>query len=127
MVVFEKCDPKSGLQCKNDAEIEQWLSGKYIFTIVNERKFIQQNFEGESYMQKNSRVKWYATNGNMRVDYANMVQTLDIDINDSVWPWPFNSNEENDGFTIERLNTREMPYNNLMMNAVTYEMSWDRH
>ena len=63
----------------------------------------------------------------MRVDYANMVQTIDIDINDSVWPWPLNSNKENDGFTIERLSTREMPYNNLMMNAVTYEMSWDRH
>lgn len=39
MIIFEKCDPTKRI-CKSEAEIEQWMSFKYIFLLKNEKKFI---------------------------------------------------------------------------------------
>ncbi len=41
MVVFERCDTKAeGNNCKTNNEIDEWLLGKYIFTLENEKTFV---------------------------------------------------------------------------------------
>lgn len=52
MVVFDKCDqrkedklerdkPGSGVKCKNKEEIDEWIGGKYILVLANERTYLQ--------------------------------------------------------------------------------------
>ena len=60
----------------------------------------------------------------MRVDYVNMIQMKDIEVTDTI---VLDDTIYSQGFNIERRNSREMPYENLITNAITYEMSWDRH
>ena len=52
MAIFEKCD-RVKRSCKSEAETEAWMSGKYIFTIENQKKFVSYKF-GDETMQMNS-------------------------------------------------------------------------
>ena len=45
-------------KCKPEADIEHWLENKFIITLENEKKFVQDDF-GENRIQKNSTLKWY--------------------------------------------------------------------
>ena len=72
MVAFMKCDPKSGLRCKNDTEIVSWLADKYILTLVNEQKYLKQEFGGK-HISRRAHIKWYSASGFARIDYANML------------------------------------------------------
>ena len=58
MITFIKCDPESGIECKTDEEIEEWLEGKYFLTIVNEKKFVPHKF-GDDRIYMHSSSKWY--------------------------------------------------------------------
>ena len=40
MVVFDRCNSTLRDDCKSDAEYAQWLQGKYIFVLENEKTFI---------------------------------------------------------------------------------------
>lgn len=60
VVGFMLCDPESGLQCKNSTEVSEWLSDKYIVTVENEQKFIQQEFDEGKYISSRSSLKWYS-------------------------------------------------------------------
>ena len=54
MITFEKCDISKrppGAKCKSEAEIEAWMTFKYIVTLENEKKFISHKF-GESRVDK---------------------------------------------------------------------------
>ena len=46
MVAFMSCDPKSRNDCKSEDEISEWLSNKYIITLVNEKRFLHHIFNG---------------------------------------------------------------------------------
>ena len=46
MIAFEKCDAKNhNVVCDDDEVINKWISGKYIFTIVNQKKFVSHRFD----------------------------------------------------------------------------------
>lgn len=42
MVIFEMCknETESGLPCKSEREIKDWMRGKYIFVLSNQRSFV---------------------------------------------------------------------------------------
>ena len=41
MVIFEKCDAeKDGIVCSSDHDINEWMEGRYLITLENQRKFI---------------------------------------------------------------------------------------
>lgn len=68
MVVFEKCDIEKrppGAKCKTEAQIEEWMAFKYIFTLENEIKFVQHYFDDKR-IDKRSRARQYALNYNTR-------------------------------------------------------------
>ena len=81
MVAFIKCDPTSGLQCKNDTEIVDWLADKYILTLVNEQKYLKQEFNG-NHKSSRSHFKWYSASGRARIDYANIIQIMEMKVQD---------------------------------------------
>ena len=47
MIVFEKCAPSKMQRCKSEQEITKWLEFKYIYTLVNDKKFIKHLFGEE--------------------------------------------------------------------------------
>ena len=49
MIVFEKCDSSKHptLSCQSEQNINEWMESKYIFTYVNERKFVTHKFNDE--------------------------------------------------------------------------------
>ena len=46
MIVFELCqpDPATGKVCKSKKEIDDFLLGKYIYVLENEKTFIQHKY-----------------------------------------------------------------------------------
>ena len=71
MIVFEKCDPvlrvKSGLKCKTEKQIEEWLLFKYILIIENSIQFVEHKFEGER-IDASSAITWYPLSSKTRVE-----------------------------------------------------------
>ena len=56
MIVFEKCD-ENKRTCKTPTQQAEFLEGKYILTLDNIRRFIQQEFD-EARIEASSVVKW---------------------------------------------------------------------
>ena len=55
---FEKCNPESSqVKCKTDAEIENWLRGKFILLFINEKNFVQDEFDADR-IDTSSRMIW---------------------------------------------------------------------
>ena len=75
-------------------------------TLVNEQKYLKQEFDG-NHKSSRSHVKWYSASGRARIDYANMLQIMEMKVQDEAL---YEQNQEDDGFTIERINSRLMPY-----------------
>ena len=47
LIVFKKCTPSEKQRCKSDKEIYEWLEYKYLYSVVNEKKFIKHLFGEE--------------------------------------------------------------------------------
>ena len=93
--------------------------------MVNEQKFFQQEFGDKKYISSRSHIKWYSASGVARLDYANMIQMIEMEVQDEKI---IQDTQIDDGFTIEKYDTRLMPYENeRIMKAVTYEFSYDKH
>ena len=58
-----------------------------------------------------------------RKDYLEMINRSDLDLNDSLLNMGSVFNEQKKGFFIETLPARELPYDNLFHNAITFEIS----
>ena len=127
MVVFEECDPAKrkakGLKCKPKADIDKWLEFKYFYVLENEKQFVQYKFEEER-LNQSSKTTWYPISSKTRIDYVRMITRKDMKLNDD---WFANIGdvfvEEEIGFLAERNPSRELPYQNLFRNSITYELS----
>ena len=102
------------------------MRGKYILTVVNEKKFINHEF-GEDSIDRHSYSKWYSMTYTSRLDYVNVVQRKEMEIDDSFFNLGDILTDGDAGFRVEKDNSREMTYKNLYWNAITYEMSLSRH
>ena len=71
MIVFEKCDQAKNpeITCETEENISKYMSGMYMFTISNEKKFIQYNF-GEDRVVSQAETKWWALSANSRTDFV---------------------------------------------------------
>ena len=48
VVVFEQCDDAtSPVECADKTVINEWLEAKYLLTIENEKRFLQDNIDTE--------------------------------------------------------------------------------
>ena len=56
-----------------------------------------------------------------------MITKTDLKLNDYHWSVGDLRKEENKGFDIDVTETRVLPYKNRFQNAITYEMSMNRH
>ena len=54
MLIFEwvRCDPSSGLACKNDTEIDSWLADKEFAIQVNNERFENHQFGNKKIVQE---------------------------------------------------------------------------
>ena len=83
MVVFEKCD-RTKRSCKSEAEIEKWMTFKYIYTLENHKKFVSYKF-GEDAIEEQSYGNWYSLNYKLRSDFPNIVKRSAIKLSDHVF------------------------------------------
>ena len=45
MIVFERCDIRvEENECAGDDDFKDWIEQKYIFSLINERKFVKNKF-----------------------------------------------------------------------------------
>ena len=56
MIVFERCDEKVRT-CKSPEKQAEFIEGKYIVTLDNIKRFIQQDF-GEERIEASSVINW---------------------------------------------------------------------
>ena len=124
MVVFEKCDPNER-SCKPEAEIQKWMTFKYIFTLENHKKFVSYKF-GEEAIQKNSYGNWYSLNYSLRSDFPSIVKRSTMKLSDHILGIGDLLAQNDTGFILEKLPQRFLPYDNLFQNAITYEISMTR-
>jgi len=125
MIVFEKCDPQKraleGLKCKSAAEIDEWLEFKYFLVLENGRQFVQHKF-GEERIDESSQLSWYPISTTTRTDVVRMITRNDMQLKDS--PFSFGtSTDQEEGYAIEQVPGREIPYKNQFWNSITYEVS----
>ena len=112
MIVFEKCsNATSSVTCKSNEEILKWMKSKYLVTLVNQKKFVQNKFDEER-IDRHSIFNWYALNPTSRTDYANEIIRTELELADSMFNlgslFPF----KDKGFYMLRLLGRELPYDN---------------
>ena len=88
--MFEKCDSdknsknpeRRNVVCKSDDEINQWLKGRYLIVLENQKKFIAHKF-GEERFKASAEVKWYPLNSDSRTEYVRMVTRINTELYDS--------------------------------------------
>lgn len=125
MVVFDKCDvakrPK-GAKCKSEAEIEAWMTSKYIFVTMNEARFIPHKF-GQDRIEKKSSFKWYALNYKSRTDTPLIITRSELHFGDSIFNVGGLLDEKENAYFVEPSQNRLLPYDNNIQNAITFEIS----
>ena len=63
-IILRKCDSTKRSTCKSDQEINEWLNGKFIFTIENNWKFNATSYDPEYRLEKQSKFRWFSLNSN---------------------------------------------------------------
>ena len=108
MVTFEKCD-RTKRSCKSEAEIEAWMSFKYIFTMENQKKFVSYKL-GDETMKINSYGNYYSLSYQQRSDFVRRVKRSYSKWNDSIFGSGSFLGNEDTGFVIDELPQRILPY-----------------
>ena len=121
MIVFEKCD-ENKRTCKTPTQQAEFLEGKYILTLDNIKRFIQQEFD-EARIEASSVVKWQPISNNIRTDTVILIQRLDINMNDYRFNVGSLFHDKVFGFENYQAPTRTLPYKNNFLNSITMEMS----
>ena len=80
MIVFEKCNSTVST-CKSDEEINEWLEFKYIITLENEKRFIQDGF-GNNAITQESKTHWYALSPMIRTDFVKLINLSYLELMD---------------------------------------------
>ena len=126
MIVFEKFDVLKGLpgeKCESEADIQTWMSSRYIVTLENEKKFISHEFAG-SRIDMKSTVRFYLANYKSRIDYVKKIYRAEIDLSDKAFNVAGLGDEHETAYFIESgSSNRLLPYKNTIWNAITIEMS----
>ena len=65
MVVFEKCDSETGIKCKSESDIAEWMVDKYLIILTNQKKFISHKFE-EDRLKARAELNWIRLNSASR-------------------------------------------------------------
>ena len=121
MVVFEKCDWRTD-KCKSDADIDEWLKQKYIVVLENNKVFSQREFDKKS-IDQNSFLKWYSMSPDQRIEYVNVIERQQFNLNDSFLAFGSLTESDTKGFKSTKTPNRVLNYKNNMLNSVTYELS----
>ena len=120
VIAFDLCNTEtSDVQCEKREEIEQWMARKYFMVLTNHSRFITHEFH-EKRMQNRSKLFWYPLSHRIKVDSVMMIQRTSQELNDGYINLSSLNREYEKGFNIDRLQNRDMPYNNTLQNAVTY-------
>ena len=81
---------------------------------------------GKEKISSLANVRWYSLSWRTRSDYVNLIHRSEFHLNDSPFNFGDITQENTDGFVIERAANRELPYRNSWWNTVTFEMSLSR-
>ena len=125
MIVFERCDPFKRFTCRSPAEIDNWMSSKWIVFLKNERKFVQHKFD-DGRLTLHSTLNFYPLTAGQRLDYVEMVNRSEIAVNDEVMSVGGLGAEEFTGFSMTKQASRVMSHKNNIHNALTFELSQTR-
>ena len=124
MITFERCKngTDSAITCKSDKEINDWLVGKYILTLSNQKKFVQHKFEDERTL-RTSETKWHALAADTRIDYVYQITRTEQELNDNLSNTGRLFIENESGFYVSSVPNRVMAYIEPYQNSITFEMS----
>ena len=101
MVVFEKCNPENGVECASESEISAWISGRYIITLTNQKKFLSHKFERERFTAT-AELSWYPLSNTVRSEYVNDVTRISTNLYDNYMSFADLDEENFNAFTIEK-------------------------
>ena len=126
MIVFEKCDnATSSVTCKSEEDIETWIQFKYMTIAINQKKIIQHKFE-EDRIDKFSQLIWFPLSSKNRVDYVMDITRTSVEFNDNYFNVGSIMSDIDQGYTVVKKPSRELPYRNNFQNSITLEPNLNR-
>ena len=125
---FEKCEQKredeagTGVKCKTDDEVKEWLKRKFILTYANSIRFRLELFNSAKIV-KESRTTWIPINTQYREEKVFMSQVTYAELQDRLWQWGAVTKEDHeDLFKIEQTNSRPYEFKDNVHVSVSYEL-----
>ena len=90
-LLFEKCDQSkqkegSGVICKSDKVIKEWLQRKFIVTMTNSRRFRLEEFT-EGKIVEEARTEWIPFNSQLREEIVYQIRLSSLELQDMIWQW----------------------------------------
>ena len=83
MAVFDMCNnATSSVTCKTPEEINEFLQFKYLMSLTNTRRFVQDEF-GERRMSNLSVRSWYPFDPNSRAEYVEQLTRIHVQLEDN--------------------------------------------
>ena len=85
VLLFERCDNTTYTgpgTCKSDDYITNWLRRKFVFMVVNQKRFSTLDYK-ENKVTTETRSVWYPINSQLREEAVYKVQLMDLHLQDN--------------------------------------------
>ena len=123
MIVFERCDiTKENNNCASDEDFKKWTEQKYIFSLINEKKFVKNKFQ-EFSLAAFATTNWLGISTNSRNDVPKIITRSHIKRSDEPFDIAEMQSVQDNGFFLETMSLRALPYANMFHNTITFELS----
>ena len=84
---FEMCTSteENPIECKTDEEIYDFLKRKFVFTVMNTRRFVLEEFESTKKIRSEARAHWIPINSQFREEvFFKITKTL-LSLQDAIF------------------------------------------
>ena len=84
---FEMCQSteENPIECKTDEEIYDWLKRKFIFSVMNTRRFVLEEFDHSKKIRNEARVQWIPVNSQIREEIVFKITKTLLSLQDAIF------------------------------------------
>ena len=84
---FEMCQStkENPIECKTDEEIYDWLKRKFIFSVVNTRRFVLEEFVENRKIKPEARTNWIPINSQFREEVIFKITKTLLSLQDAIF------------------------------------------
>ena len=122
MIAFAPCTNSTGVVCKSPEEIKNWMYRKTLVMVINHNEFIKHKF-GEEAMQKQSRMLYKNLTPISPTEYIVEIERSYIKLDDSLLGLNFIFRKEEQGFSYNIGDGREINWSATAQTIVSFEVS----